>query len=217
MMHVESSCFNHCGVYLKAEVMGDVERREFCIDVGIDDGQQVNSSEGEDAEVSEPAVGVLLTLEDSLESLFFANDAIVGRQHLLVAFRVGVAVRDIEVGLRVVGEHLPIPGEGVHATEEASVEDGQFPVLAIVDLACSRQYQAQPHCPNRVGFEVLEVAMRPYILQYVVADGKQCGGIDSVFCEHTIHFLCLKYRCEAEPEGQGHEDEESVPEFHLVA
>ena len=79
VMHVDSFCLYHRGQQLEAEVAADVERRELGINVGIDDGEEVHTSEGKDAQVAETAEGILLVLEDAFEALLLAHDAIVGR------------------------------------------------------------------------------------------------------------------------------------------
>ena len=61
MIHVETPSLDECGLDLQAEVVGNVEGGKLGIDVGIDDGEQVNSGEREDAEVSVPSEIVLLS------------------------------------------------------------------------------------------------------------------------------------------------------------
>ena len=56
--------------------MRNVEGGKLGIDVSIDDREQIDASESKDAQVSEPAEGVLLALEDALEALFFACDVV---------------------------------------------------------------------------------------------------------------------------------------------
>ena len=79
-------------------------------------------------------------------------------QHFLVAFCVGVCVHDVEICLGVVCEHLGVPGECIDAAEESAIDDGEFPVFAVVDLSGSWQYEGEPCGADGVGFESGEVS-----------------------------------------------------------
>ena len=67
-------------------------------------------------------------------------------QKLVIALRVRVIVHDVKVGLRIVVIHLVVPGDGICASYETTVNDRQFPIFTIVYLACSRQDERHPHC-----------------------------------------------------------------------
>ena len=178
VVHVDAFCLDECGLKLQAEVLGDVEGGEFGIYVSVDDGQEIDACEGEDAEVAEPAEGVFPAFEDSLESSFLPDDAVAWWQHLLVAFGVRVAVHDVEVCLCVVRVHLSVPRQRVEASEESSVDDGQLPVFAVVELSCSRDDQCEPCGSDGVGLELGEIASQELLVQDGLCGGEECSRVD---------------------------------------
>ena len=72
-------------------------------------------------------------------------------QEIVVALCRRVVVHDVNVCLGIVMIHLVVPRHSVDAAHEASVENRQLPVLAVVDLAGTRQYECQPQCPLGAG------------------------------------------------------------------
>mgnify|MGYP004520208937 CR=1 FL=1 len=137
------------------EIGRDVEHGELGVDIGVDNREEVDTDEAEGGEVAVAAVEVLLSLENLLELVLASGDVVAGGQHVKVRLRVWVVVHDVEVGLRVVAVHHLVPRQGVGATDESSVEDGQFPEFAVVDLARSRQHEGEPQGAFGVGRELL--------------------------------------------------------------
>ena len=139
--------------HLYAEVVGDVKVGELGIDIGIYHGDEVYADEAEDAEVALATVAVLAVLEDTLEVVLVGLYVVAWRKEIFVAGGAGVVVHDVEIGLRVVAVHLVVPVEGIGAAEEASVYDGELPVLVVVDLSASREDESAPSGLAWVGGE----------------------------------------------------------------
>ena len=170
--HGGHSRFDDSRFEIEAQVWTDVEGRQFCIHIRVDDRYQIDACKGKDAQVAILAEVVFLVLEYLFELRFLAFDAVAHWQHILVTLRIRVVVHDVDVGLGVVPEHLVVPSECVGTSEESSVDDGQFPILAVIDLPCTRQHQSQPHGTYGVGCEVPFVALLlDALLEQAVDDG----------------------------------------------
>ena len=86
------------------------------------------------------------------KELLIAREVVLGDLHAqmkerIVAVSRRVIVHNVEISLTVVVIHLIIPPHGIGATHKTSIENGKFPVLAVIDLSCSRQDQSQPQGP----------------------------------------------------------------------
>ena len=65
-------------------------------------------------------------------------------QELVVALRAGVVVHQVNIGLRVVLVHRVVPVHRIHAADESTIHERQFPILAVVDLSPSGDDEREP-------------------------------------------------------------------------
>ena len=128
---------------------------------------------------------------------------------LVVAVRLGVVVHEIHVGLRVVVVHHVVPPHGVETAHESSVEDGQLPVFAVVDLSGSGQNDGQPHGPLRVGAPRAPVALA------LVEGIHQCAdGLFDIHLKRVGHGS-VHVEVHEERVAQGFVHVERVHQLHL--
>ena len=135
-------------MHTQTEVVGDVELRQGSVDVGIDDGKRVDTDEYEEAHVPPTAVSVFPVLEERL--ILFDVAGVYLRpqmQELIVALSVGVVVHDVHVGLGIVVKHLVVPAHGIGTTDHSAIDDGEFPIFPIVNLAGAGEHQCEPQRP----------------------------------------------------------------------
>ena len=117
-----ASVVEHSWFHSEAEVVGDVEFREGCVHVGIDDGEGVDAYHHEGSHISPSAEFVFTLTEDFLVAFYVGGiDCGSQMQKLVVALRVRVIIHNVEVGLRVVVIHLVVPGDGVSAAYETTI------------------------------------------------------------------------------------------------
>jgi hypothetical protein len=80
-------------------------------------------------------------------------------QKLVVALRRGVIVHDVEVSLAIIAIHHVVPAQCIGTAHEATVEDRQLPVFAVIDLSGTRHNERQPHRPPGVRLPCSPVAL----------------------------------------------------------
>ena len=139
--------------HLYAEVIGDVEVGELGIDIGIDHREEVDTNEAEYAEVSLATIVILAVFEHTGKIVLVGLYIVAWGEEILVAGSTRVVIHYVEIGLRVVAIHLVVPIEGIGATEESTIHDGEFPIFVVVDLSTAREYERTPCCLARVGGE----------------------------------------------------------------
>ena len=132
--------------HLQAQVLGDIEHREFRIDIGINHRECIDTDQTEETQIAPTAVFVLAFLEDVLVTLALGicRDLHAEMQELVVTLRVWVVIRQVQIGLGIVYIHGVVPTHGINATHESAIDQRQFPVLAVVDLSTARDDQCQP-------------------------------------------------------------------------
>ena len=92
-----ASVVEHSRFHSEAEVVGDVEFREGCVHVGIDDGEGVDAYHHEGSHIS-PAAEFVFTLAEYLLVAFNVRFIDGGSQvqKLVVALRVRVIIHDVK-------------------------------------------------------------------------------------------------------------------------
>ena len=98
---------------LQGEVGTDVEDRQLCIDISIDNGEKIHPDEGESREIAITAIAVFAIFENRLKLLQTAVDVVGGWKEIAETIGERIIVHDIEIGLRIVHIHLLIPQESV--------------------------------------------------------------------------------------------------------
>ena len=73
---------------MQTQVFTDVERRQLCIDISVDNRNQIHTGKGKDAHVAILAEVILLVFEYGLEPIFLARDIITHREHVFVLLRI---------------------------------------------------------------------------------------------------------------------------------
>ena len=135
---------------------------------------------------------VLLVLEDFLEPVFLARYVIAHREHLLITLGVGVAVHDVQIGLRIVLQHHIVPGERICAPQITSIDDGELPVFTVIDLSSAREHERYPHGSDRIWAEGSQLAWLHCPLQQTVGHSRHgCRVYDYRVCGQTVREVFL--------------------------
>ena len=113
-------------------------------------------------------------------------------QEHVIALRGGILIRQVEIGLRIVFIHVVVPVHRIQTAYDSAVDDGQLPVLTVVDLSTARDDECQPQRPLGIGLKFRHVLHGFHLLLHGMSDNRRLHLLhhhlrdDGVFCQRVL-------------------------------